>query len=324
VQFAPTGDWSTVDQTGNVRLRQPDRNARANAAHYDRVADTIALSGAVQLTDPDSVTTAQNATMRQTAGELHAEGHVSTIETGASAPSPDFAPGPARISSDRLDVNTADGTANYSGNARLWQGDSVVEAEAIDLDRGKRALAANGHVRAIFPQTPLAPAANSAKQGNAKPVLWHAESSHMTYVSDEGRCHLETNVVAHSDQGSIRSDSMDLFFTPAESSRSGEHFATVASKSSAVPEAIGERQLTRATGLGKVEVSQQDRRGNSNRADYSAADGKFVLSGGSPVVHDGSGNSVSGRQLTLFLADDTIVVDSAEGLRTLTLHPVGK
>jgi lipopolysaccharide export system protein LptA len=84
------------------------------------------------------------------------------------------------------------------------------------------------------------------------------------------------------------------------------------------------RQLTRAVGFGNVEVAQQDRRGNSARADYTAADGKFVLSGGSPVVHDRSGNSVAGRQLTLFLADDTIVVDSAEGLRTLTLHPVGK
>jgi lipopolysaccharide export system protein LptA len=77
-------------------------------------------------------------------------------------------------------------------------------------------------------------------------------------------------------------------------------------------------------GLGKVEVSQLDRRGTSSRADYTAADGKFVLSGGSPVVHDASGNSVTGRQLTLFYADDTIVVDSAEGLRTLTLHRVGK
>ncbi len=335
-RFAPTGDWSTVDQAGDVRLREPDRTARANAAHYDRLADTVALSGSVQLTGSDSVTTAQNATLRQSSNELHAEGRVSTIETAASSGGADFAPGPARISSDRLDANTAAGTAKYSGNARLWQGDSVVEAEAIQLDQTKRVLTANGRVRAIFPQAQepqtagpqTQPAASRApvKGTSTKPVFWHAEADHMTYDSDEGRGRLETNVFAHSDQGSIRSDSMDLFFTPADPVRPRGEAAPVASKFSSVPSASADtgRQLTRAAGFGNVEVAQQDRRGNSSRADYTAADGKFVLSGGSPVVHDGSGNSVAGRQLTLLYADDTILVDSAEGLRTLTLHPVGK
>lgn len=325
-QFAPTGDWSTIDQSGDVHLRQPDRTARANTAHYDRVADTVVLSGAVQLADADSVTTADNATIHQTSGDLHAEGHVSTIEMGTrTGGGTDFAPGPARVASDRVDANAGSGTANYSGSARLWQGDSIVEADSIALDRAKRVLNANGHVRAIFPQTPMAQSDKPAKQPAAKAELWHAEAAHMTYASDEGRCHLETNVVAHSNEGSIRSDNMDLFFAPAEQSPAGLSSST-ASKSSAVSAStVGTgRQLTRAAGFGHVEVTQQDRRGNSARADYSATDGKFVLSGGSPVVHDSSGNSIAGRQLTLNYADDTIVVDSAEGLRTLTLHPVGK
>ena len=324
VRFAPTGDWSTIDQTGDVRLREPDRTARANTAHYDHAADTAALSGAVQLSDSNSVTTAENATIHQSSGELHAEGRLSTIEIASAAGGTDFAPGPARITSDRLDANTAKGMANYSGHARLWQGDSVVEAESIELDRAKSVLTANDHVRAVFPEASAESKAVAGKPATTKSVLWHAEAAHMTYT--EGRCQLDTNVTAHSDQGSIRSDKMDLFFTPAESSHAGEVMRPVVSKSSAVSgmaEGTG-RQLTRAVGFGNVEVAQQDRRGNSARADYTAADGKFVLSGGSPVVHDGSGNSVAGRQLTLFLADDTIVVDSAEGLRTLTLHPVGK
>ena len=121
----------------------------------------------------------------------------------------------------------------------------------------------------------------------------------MTYDSDAGRGRLETNVLAHSDQGSIRSDSMDLFFTPAGASSSGKAPAPMASKSRAVPDTSSEtgRQLTRAAGFGHVEVTQQDRHGDSSRADYTAADGKFVLSGGSPVVHDSSGNSVAGCEL---------------------------
>ena len=87
---------------------------------------------------------------------------------------------------------------------------------------------------------------------------------------------------------------------------------------------LGPQQLTRATALGHVIVEQEDRRGTSTQADYTASEGKFVLSGGPPIVYDASGNSTTGRQLTLFFSDDRIVVDSAEGLRTLTLHRVGK
>lgn len=325
-RFASTGEWSTIDQTGNFTLRQPDRTARANSAHYDRLADTLALSGAVQLSDADSITNAQSATLHQASSEMHAEGRVSSIQIAAGAGGADFASGPARVSSDRLDANSATGTATYSGKARLWQGDSVVEAEAIQLDRASRVMTAAGRVRAVFPQMPPAAGGSSAKAAATKPTLWHAEAARMTYASDEGRGHLETDVHAHSDQGSIRSDSMDLFFAPTEPSGAGVARPGAEGKSSAVlptPGGAG-RQLSRAAGYGNVEVTEQDRRGNSSRADYTAADGKFVLSGGSPVVHDSSGNSVAGRQLTLVYADDTIVVDSAEGLRTLTLHSVGK
>ncbi len=149
----------------------------------------------------------------------------------------------------------------------------------------------------------------------------------MTYASDDGRAHLEKNVVAHSEQGSIHSDAMDLFFALPESAPPGPApvpvAASPATTASRSPAAAG-RQLVRAVGLGNVAVTQLDRRGTSSRADYTTADSKFVLSGGSPIVYDTSGNSVTGRQLTLFYADDTIVVDSAEGLRTLTLHRVGK
>jgi hypothetical protein len=41
-------------------------------------------------------------------------------------------------------------------------------------------------------------------------------------------------------------------------------------------------------------------------------------------VYDASGNATQGRQLTFFFGDDSINIDSAEGLRTLTLHQVEK
>jgi hypothetical protein len=41
-------------------------------------------------------------------------------------------------------------------------------------------------------------------------------------------------------------------------------------------------------------------------------------------VYDLLGNATKGRQLTFVFGDDSINIDSAEGLRTLTLHQVEK
>jgi len=46
------------------------------------------------------------------------------------------------------------------------------------------------------------------------------------------------------------------------------------------------------------------------------------MSGGNPTLYDGSAGNTSGRQLTFFLADDTIIVDSENGSRILTKHRV--
>ena len=86
----------------------------------------------------------------------------------------------------------------------------------------------------------------------------------------------------------------------------------------------GGQQLVRASAFGNVKVEQEGRQGMANRGDYTAEDGKFVLSGGAPTVYDALGNATKGRQLTFVFGDDSINVDSAEGLRTLTLHQVEK
>jgi len=69
-------------------------------------------------------------------------------------------------------------------------------------------------------------------------------------------------------------------------------------------------------------VEQGERRGTAERGVYTAADDKFVLSGGNPTLYDPKEGTTSGRELTFYLADDTIIVDSGNGLRTLTKHRV--
>ena len=226
-----------------MRLRDANRTAQAEKAHFDRVVGAATLTGSVTITDGTSRTTARSGTFVQASNEFHADGDVVTSEIaadnstagstrrsgGSTGPGGAGGPGgpgrsgtPAHISADHLVANTATGHGVYTGRARLWQGDSIVEADRVELDRATQTLTAISRVRAIFPQAPAAgPTAGAqpsrgaaAPRPPAQPDLMHAEADRMIYVSAEHRAHLEQNARVRTDQGSVRSSVMDLFFAP--------------------------------------------------------------------------------------------------------------
>jgi lipopolysaccharide export system protein LptA len=219
-----------------------------------------------------------------------------------------------------MDANAKSGRALYSGHARLWQGDSVLEADSIELLQKSRQLNAVGKVRSVFPQAAGHDASNSSSTSKSlkKPSLWHIASDTLTYLDLENRAHLSGNVVVQSEVQRMRSDSLDLYFTHANTAGAAEK------GSNAVTGATGAQQISRAVGTGKVAVDEQTRKATADRAEYTATDGKFVMSGGNPTLFDGTQGTTTGRQLTFFLADDTIIVDSEKGSRTLTKHRVQK
>ncbi len=313
--FDAGGSWSSVDQTGDVRLQQGQQNARGDRAHFDRASDDLALAGSVEIADASSRTTSKTADLREAANEIRADGSVVTTELSAAGKpgaTLNLGDGPAHILADHLQVNTSTSRAVYSGHARLWQGDALVQSDRMEIDQPTQVLTATGQVRATFLQTPWTgpPGGAAPAKPSGQLEYWRANAGRLTYASRDGRGHLEDHVLAKSDQGIMHADAMDLLFgAPAVSPGT---------------KIVDSRQLTHATGFGNVQVEQGERRGASSRADYDAALGKFDLSGGSPMVHDASGNSTTGRELTFFFADDTITVDSEEGSRTLTLHRVEK
>ena len=122
----------------------------------------------------------------------------------------------------------------------------------------------------------------------------------------------------------MRADQMDLFFVPGAASGGRASASGHPPPPTSLGMAFVGQELERAAGFGAVRVESGERTGTGERAHYVAAEEKFVLSGGSPALRDRDGNSATGRQLTFFLADDRIVIDSEEGSRTLTLHRVEK
>ena len=324
--FGAHGDWETLDQRGNVRFQQADRRASAEHANIVRATDTIALDGSPVISDAMSRTTAANVTVNQKTGDVHAAGGVvSTYIPGAKGDSLSLGSGTAHISADSLSgtVGSNHVVVTYSGHARLWQGESVLDSDQIQLWQDDKKLQASGHVVAVFSQVggafTAAPGRRSASTAGPNP--WRITAPTLTYWSDQGKAHLDGGVYADSNQGSLVSRTLDVFLT--QGAPSGPVSAT-GRTSDAPPAAVGGRQLERALAMGAVVVRQGDRRAMAEQAEYTAADGKFVLSGGQPTIADAGSDTTTGHSLTFFVANDTILIDSQEGSRTLTKHRVEK
>ena len=333
-ELQTTGGWSQMDLDGDVKLKEGERSGQSAHALFVRASQTATLTGNAVARDASTETHAQKIIFAQTSGDIRAEGGVRSTDFASRSSAVQLAPAPATITSDTLQANSKTGRAFYSGHARLWQGDSVLEAESIELLRETRVLNAAGNVRAVFPQASgpsTGDPANRAEErastltrasttGTQTPVkklhLWHASSGTLSYSDKESRAHLEQNVVVQSAEQRMHAPSLDLYFT-----RSNPNAANGATNVSAP---AGPQQISRAVGTGGVIVEEGSRKATAERGEYVASTGKFIMSGGNPTLYDGSAGTTTGRQLTFYLADDTIIVDSENGSRTLTKHRVEK
>jgi lipopolysaccharide transport protein LptA len=318
-QLLATGGWSQMDLQGDVKLKEAERSGQAEHAVFQRASQTATLTGHAIARDPTTETRAPRIIFAQTNGDILAEGGVSSTDFSPRSSAVQLASTPSNITADTLQANSKTGRVLYTGHARLWQGDSVMEADAIELLREARVLNAIGNVRAVFPQASAQPGAaqlNVAQSPPKKSQLWHATCRTLTYRDKESRAHLEQNVVVQSAEQKMRGPVLDLYFT--RSSQPGPAGSSAASSGS------GPQQISRAVGTGGVTVEEGDRKATAERGEYTAANGKFVMSGGNPTLYDGSAGTTTGRQLTFFLTDDTIIIDSENGSRTLTKHRVEK
>ena len=334
-ELQPTGGWSQMDLDGDVKLKEGERSGQSAHAVFVRASQTATLTGNALARDASAETHAQKITFAQATGEIRAEGSVRSTDFASRSSVVQLAPTPAHITADALQANSKTGRAFYSGHARLWQGDSVLEAESIELLRDTRVLNAAGNVRAVFPQAAaqlgenpnnrvqeragaLTPASATAPSASArKPHLWHASSGTLSYSDNESRAHLEQNVVVQSAEQRMHAPSLDLHFT-----RTTQALPSGGTSNANAPS--GAQQISRAVGTGGVIVEEGSRKATAEHGEYLADTGKFIMSGGNPTLFDGSAGTTTGRQLTFYLADDTIIVDSENGSRTLTKHRVEK
>jgi lipopolysaccharide export system protein LptA len=255
---------------------------------------------------------------------------------------------PIHVTSQSMTAQSAGGLALYSGNARLWQDANIIEAPTIQFDRDRRFVTAQGTasdpVQTILVQTEKAQTektqtgpAQTGKLQNARTANFPAQqatagktssgagqengtrskeigkrggvasrlggsnpiaitASKLTYADSERRVHYEAGVVAKSADFTASAKTLDAYLLP--------HSQTSANQSLAQP-----GQLDRMVAQGDVVIVQPKRRAEGQKLVYTAADDKFVLTGGPPSIFDAEQGKITGVSLTFFRGDDRVLVE---------------
>ena len=304
--------------------------AWANSAHYTPADQMLVLTGSPRVADGAMATTAKTIRINRATGDALAEGDVkSTYSQMKEQPNGALlaSSSPIHVTAHSMTAHNAGGIALYAGNARLWQDANIIEAPSIQFDRDRRFVTAQGHpgepVQTILVQgkeaqgkegskDTLAPgkAPNApSKMNGSSPVS--ITSTKLTYADSERKIHYETGVVAKGADFTASAKTLDAYLLPRSQTSANQSFA-------------GPGQLDRMVAQGDVVVQQPNRRAEGQKLVYTAADDKFVLTGGPPSIFDAEQGKITGVSLTFFRGDDRVLVEGEASTPVVTQTRVAR
>jgi len=199
---------------------------------------------------------------------------------------------PVNVTAGHLEYDAATHHATYTGEARLWQGETAVQADTIVLDDQGGNLTATGTVRSTWRLTDTDP---KTKQTETKTTV--ATANELVYDDATRRATYTTNARMNGPEGDVKADKIELYLQQ------------------------GGGALERAEAYVNVTLRSQTRMSSGARLSYFAADARYVMSG-TPVRIDeqlpAECRTTVGRTLTFFRSTDSISVDGNRERRTET------
>jgi lipopolysaccharide export system protein LptA len=110
----------------------------------------------------------------------------------------------------------------------------------------------------------------------------------------------------------MTADSVDAYLQPrkAPASSAGQQTATRVLE--------GGNQLDRIVADGHIVIVQPKRRAEGNHLVYTAAEDKYVMTGGPPSIFDAERGKITGDSLTFFRRDDRVLVEGEAKSPTVT------
>ncbi|HEV2426413.1 MAG TPA: LptA/OstA family protein [Terriglobia bacterium] len=347
------GALQSVRQVGHFEFIDGDRHATADRADYSSEGDYLTLTGNPLMSDPADRLRADHVVMHLATNTAEGVGHVSSTHVGefpaeglagaGQAPSASSASGIAsgvtNVLADRVMADRSRQVFRYEGHVRAWRGTDVIQAPAVDIYRLERRLVADSGVitsdlepsqaqngpsgrrdhGGITRQVAAGPTAGMSTvrpeekassplfsreeprgrgSGATQPVTIRADR--LEYRDLEHKAMYRGHVRMDASGATLECDRLDAYFT--------------------TPQPAQPSQLDRAVADGNVVLLEPGRRGTGDHADYLAREGKIVMTGGPPSLYDAQKGFTTGRSLTFFTQDDSLLVDGGAGFRSLSEH----
>jgi lipopolysaccharide export system protein LptA len=312
VVFLPEGGVSSITQTGNLAYVDGPQKAWGQRGEYTTADQMLVLNGSPRVVDNGMTTTAQTIRMNRAIGDATAEGNVKSTYSDLK-PQPDGAmlasSSPIHVTSRSMTAHRSAAISVYTGDARLWQDANVVEAPTLQFDRDHRSLIAQGTstqpVSTVLVQVD--------KSGKVTPV--NITSARLHYVDAERQAFFEGGVIAKASDATLTGQQMTVFLKPQSQSQTE-------SKAGVGLGTPG--QIERIVAEGRVVITEPARHATGDRLVYTAADEKFVLTGGPPSIFDAERGKTTGDSLTFYRRDDRVLVEGRETSPTVTRTQVAR
>jgi lipopolysaccharide export system protein LptA len=338
--------------------------AWADRALYTPADRILVLTGSPRVSEGAMVTTARTIRINRVTDDAFADGNVkSTYSELTEQPNGALlaSASPIHVTAATMTAHNSPAVALYQGNARLWQDANIVQAPSIQFDRDRRFLVAQGTaaqpVSTVLVQEKLVQeklvqpgkgqpdklqpdklqpdkgeqgkvqidkvhlskaeagaerktgAKPEEKPGDTGPVA--ITSARLTYADTDRVAHYEGGVIAKGTGFTTSAGTMDAYLLPRSQASSNQPLA-------------GPGQLDHMVAQGSVVVQQPSRRAEGQTLVYTAADDKFVLTGGPPSIFDAERGKITGVSLTFFRADDRVLVEGKASTPVVTQTRVAR
>jgi lipopolysaccharide export system protein LptA len=328
--FFQQGGIESITQKGNVTYsdNQPAEKrmqAWANSGRYTPADRILLLAGSPRVANGGMATTANTIRINRATGEAVAEGDVKGTYSELKE-QPDgallAASSPIHVTARSMTAHKSPAAvATYTGNARLWQDANVIEAPSIQFDREHRSVVAEGTsakpVQTVLlqiekPSTNESDTQHGAKVsslGRSSPITITAKR--LTYVDSDRKVHYEGGVLAKGADFTASSRTADAYLLPRSQTTSNQALSAPG-------------RLDRMVAQGDVIIQQTNRRAQGQILTYTAADDKFVLTGGPPSIFDAEHGKITGVSLTFFRRDDRVLVEGEGSTPVVTTTRVAR
>lgn len=294
----------------NVLFEEGNLASTAAAARYDLEKGTLELSGSEpgrqvpHVVNEQIAIDAQKIDVTLAGPKVKATGSVKSVLQPAKKGSGSDVKMPSMLKQDEpvnvlaasLDYDGTQSTGTYTGDARLFQGETSVKGNVITIDDKRGDLTASGDVLSttMLTQNETDPKAPKDAEPKKERVRSIAKAKAMKYEDDQRRLTYTGDAQLSNPDGTMNAAKIELYLKP-----SGD-------------------ELDRAEAYDALTLREQNRKTTGARLTYTADDERYVVTGAPVTIVDECGRQTIGKTLTFLKATDNIVVDGNQQIRTQT------